>query len=84
VTRRIPIDPEAPVRSLRDALGLSQGAMAEALGLADRSGVAQLERRGRAVGLERLGEIARALGYDVELVAHKRQKPRQPVGASGD
>lgn len=66
MTRPIPLDPAAPVRSLRKLAGLSGVGCAEAAGMSKQA-LSNVEARGGAIRLATLGEIAASLGYEVEI-----------------
>jgi transcriptional regulator with XRE-family HTH domain len=60
------LDPAAPMRSLREAAGLTQEAMAEARGVAQPN-VSRAEGVGDGVTLRALREAARAVGLALEI-----------------
>ena len=69
MTRRaVTLDPAAPVRSLREAAGLSQRDLAAARGVSQHT-VLDAERAGARVQLETLAAYAEAAGYVLTLLA---------------
>lgn len=71
------LDPVAPVRDLRERVGLTQTQLAD-LGVGARgapltqSRVAQLEAAGEAVQLRLLRALAAACGYELVLTLRRR------------
>lgn len=68
----ITIDPAAPMRSLREAAGLSQRAFAEARGVAQPT-QSNAETAGDAVSLRVLREAAKAAGLEIEIRVRRRE-----------
>ncbi len=66
MTRPATLDPSAPILSLRQAAGLTGTECAEACGMS-RQAVKNIERREGRVLLSSLVEMAKSLGYDVEI-----------------
>jgi transcriptional regulator with XRE-family HTH domain len=60
------LDPAAPMRSLREAAGLTQEAMAAARGVAQPN-VSRAEASGDGVRLRDLAEVAAAVGLALEI-----------------
>lgn len=67
----IPLDPAAPIRSLRELLDLSGVDFAASVGMSKQS-LANLESRGGNIRLGTLADIARGHGFDVEIRVRKK------------
>lgn len=76
MTRPIPLDPSAPLRSLRLASGLTQAALAEARGVRQPS-QAEAEGLGPRVRLATLLAAAEAAGLEILLAARKIAPPKK-------
>jgi transcriptional regulator with XRE-family HTH domain len=66
--KRIVLDNDAPLRSAREALGLTQEEAAEASGL-KRSAIGNAERRGGGITVGTLTTYLSALGRRLQIVA---------------
>ena len=75
MARPIPLDIEEPVRSLRNAAGLTQVQLAEAAENA-QSTVAGAEKRGSGIGLDVLVRLAKAAGGRLSITWSRNNERR--------
>ncbi len=69
---RIDLDETSPFESVRKALGMTHTQFGEAIGTS-RQGASQLAARGDEVLLSTLREKLRLAGFDVKIVAVRRE-----------